>query len=195
MCAERRRARKGRPRQSIPEPLPDDLFDYADDPTPDGRTRASDAPLLGPDGQRMRVTDDWPENIPVTEAEIDVGAFLFGFFGANIYDAGISGCIKTCRRMFHQLNRLHLRTAHSTQHGCQISTTYIGHLSIDHHQYIGASTQGNIAIFIDRYAWCSFQYFQNTAAGCVDTTLNIYNRFSVHLFDQWLFCRYRYFSK
>ena len=78
MCAERRRARKGRPRQSIPEPLPDDLFDYADDPTPDGRTRASDAPLLGPDGQRMRVIDDWPENIPVTEAEIDVFERWFG---------------------------------------------------------------------------------------------------------------------
>ena len=77
MCAERR-ARKGRPRQSIPEPLPDDLFDYADDPTPDGWTRADDTPLLGPDGQRMRVTDDWPEDIPVTEAEIDVFERWFG---------------------------------------------------------------------------------------------------------------------
>ena len=78
MCAERRRARRGRPRQSIPEPLPDDLFDYADDPTPDGRTRAGNMPLLGPDGQRMRVTDDWPEDIPVTEAEIDVFERWFG---------------------------------------------------------------------------------------------------------------------
>ncbi|GHC65107.1 hypothetical protein [Limoniibacter endophyticus] len=78
MCAERRRARKGRPRQSIPELLPDDLFDYADDPTPDDRTRAGDAPLLGSDGQRMRVTDDWPAEIPVTEAEIDVFERWFG---------------------------------------------------------------------------------------------------------------------
>lgn len=78
MCAERHRARKGRPRQSIPEPLPDDLFDYADDPTPDDRTRAGNTPLLGPDGQRMRVTDDWPEDIPVTEAEIDVFERWFG---------------------------------------------------------------------------------------------------------------------
>ncbi|WP_423212016.1 hypothetical protein [Paracoccus yeei] len=39
MCAERRRARKGRPRQPVPETLPDDLFDYADEPTPDGRER------------------------------------------------------------------------------------------------------------------------------------------------------------
>ncbi|WP_157020356.1 hypothetical protein [Mesorhizobium xinjiangense] len=78
MCAERRRARKGRPRQSIPEALPDDLFDYADEPAPDGRTRADDTPLLGPDGQKMRVTDDWPEDIPVTEAEIDVFERWFG---------------------------------------------------------------------------------------------------------------------
>jgi hypothetical protein len=78
MCAERRRARKGRPRQSIPEALPDDHFDYADEPTPDGRTRADDTLLLGPDGQKMRVTDDWPEDIPVTEAEIDVFERWFG---------------------------------------------------------------------------------------------------------------------
>lgn len=78
MCAERCRARKGRPRQSIPEPLPDDLFDYADDLAPNGRTRPGYTPLLGPYGQIMRVTDDWPEDIPVTEAEIDVFERWFG---------------------------------------------------------------------------------------------------------------------
>jgi hypothetical protein len=78
MCAERRRARKGRPRKSIPEPLPDDLFDYAADSAPDGRARAIDAPLLAPNGRRMRVTDDWPDNVPVTEAEIDVFERWFG---------------------------------------------------------------------------------------------------------------------
>lgn len=78
MCAEHRRARKGRPRQSTPEPLPDDLFDYFDNSTPDGRARPGDAPLLGRDGRRMRVTDDWPEDIPVTEAEIDVFERWFG---------------------------------------------------------------------------------------------------------------------
>ncbi|PRD41670.1 hypothetical protein C5748_20570 [Phyllobacterium phragmitis] len=78
MCAERRHARKGRPRQPVPETLPDDLFDYADDPAPDGRARAGDAPLLAPNGQRMRVTDDWPEDIPVIEAEIDVFERWFG---------------------------------------------------------------------------------------------------------------------
>jgi len=78
MCPERRRARKGRLRQSVPKALPDDLFDYADDPAPDGRAQAGNTPLLGPDGQIMRVTDDWPEDIPVTEAEIDVFERWFG---------------------------------------------------------------------------------------------------------------------
>ena len=78
MCAQRRRAQPGRPRQSAPRTLPDDLFDYADDPTPESRARAEDTPLLGPDGQRTRVTDDWPEDIPVTEAEIDVFERWFG---------------------------------------------------------------------------------------------------------------------
>lgn len=78
MSTERRHAGKGRPRQLIPETLPDDLFDYADEPAPDGRTRAISAPLFGPDGQRVRVTDDWPEDIPVTEAEIDVFERWFG---------------------------------------------------------------------------------------------------------------------
>lgn len=78
MCAERRHARKGRPRQSSPEPLPDDLFDYADDPASDARAQAGNTPLLGPDGRIMRITDDWPEDVPVTEAEIDVFERWFG---------------------------------------------------------------------------------------------------------------------
>lgn len=41
MCAERHRARKRRPRQPAPETLPDDLFDYAEELTPDGRERRS----------------------------------------------------------------------------------------------------------------------------------------------------------
>ena len=78
MCAELRNARKGRPRQSIPEPLPDNLFDYLDEPALDGRARAGDAPLLAPNGQRMRVSDDWPEHVPVTKAEIEVFERWFG---------------------------------------------------------------------------------------------------------------------
>lgn len=78
MCAQRRRTNRGRPPQPAPKTLPEDLYDYNDDPQPsDGPQRAT-MPLLGPDGQRMRVTDDWPEDVPVTEAEIDVFERWFG---------------------------------------------------------------------------------------------------------------------
>ena len=78
MCAQRHRTRKGRPRQPAPKTLPNDLYDYDDDPAPSGRARNDDAPLLGPDGERMRVTDDWPDDVPVTEAEIEVFERWFG---------------------------------------------------------------------------------------------------------------------
>ena len=69
MCAERRRARKGRPRHPVPEALPDDLFDYADEPTPDGRERRR-SPL--------RIVDDWPEKVPITEEELQIFERYFG---------------------------------------------------------------------------------------------------------------------
>jgi hypothetical protein len=34
MCAEHRRAQRGRPKQPAPGTLPDDLYDYDDDPAP-----------------------------------------------------------------------------------------------------------------------------------------------------------------
>ena len=77
MCAERRRARKGRPRQSIPEPLPDDLFDYADEPTPDGRERRR-SPLRIVDVVSLPVFDDWPEKVPITEEELQIFERYFG---------------------------------------------------------------------------------------------------------------------
>ena len=77
MCAERRRARKGRPRQSIPEPLPDDLFDYADEPTPDGRERRR-SPLRIVDVESLPVFDDWPEKVPITEEELQIFERYFG---------------------------------------------------------------------------------------------------------------------
>lgn len=77
MCAERRRARKGRPRQSIPEALPDDLFDYADEPTPDGRERRS-SPLRIVDVETLPVFDDWPEKVPITEEELQIFERYFG---------------------------------------------------------------------------------------------------------------------
>lgn len=78
MCAKRRRSNRGRPPRPAPETLPDDLYDYDADPDPTGRMRRNDTPLLGPDGQRMRVTDDWPDYVPVAEAEIEVFERWFG---------------------------------------------------------------------------------------------------------------------
>ena len=77
MCAERRRARKGRPRQPVPETLPDDIFDYADDPTPDGRERRR-SPLRIVDVESLPVFDDWPEKVPITEEELQIFERYFG---------------------------------------------------------------------------------------------------------------------
>ena len=77
MCAERRRARKGRARQPVPETLPDDIFDYADDPTPDGRERRR-SPLRIVDVESLPVFDDWPEKVPITEEELQIFERYFG---------------------------------------------------------------------------------------------------------------------
>lgn len=77
MCAERRHARKGRPRQPVLETLPDDLFDYADDPTPDGRERRR-SPLRIVDVETLPVIDNWPEKVPITEAELEIFERYFG---------------------------------------------------------------------------------------------------------------------
>jgi len=77
MCAERRRARKGRPRHPVAEALPDDLFDYADEPTPDGRERRS-SPLRIVDVETLPVFDDWPEKVPITEQELQIFERYFG---------------------------------------------------------------------------------------------------------------------
>jgi len=78
MRAQRRRTKRGRPSQPAPKTLPDDLFEYDNDPAPRNGVQRSDMPLLGSDGQTMRVTDDWPEDIPVTEAEIQIFERWFG---------------------------------------------------------------------------------------------------------------------
>lgn len=77
MRMQRRRIRKGRPRQPIPQTLPDDLYAYADDPAPSPIRR----PHI-PDAVELRVTDDWPEYVPVTEAEIQV----FERWFADVFD-------------------------------------------------------------------------------------------------------------
>ena len=65
----------------VPGRLPDDLHTYADTPPP--RRRARPSPTPAP----MTVTDDWPEYIPVTEAEIAVFEAWFG----DILDELIQG--------------------------------------------------------------------------------------------------------
>ena len=92
MCAERRRARKGRQRQPVPEALPDDLFDYADEPTPDGRERRR-SPLRIVDVESLPVFDDWPEKVPITEEELQIFERYFGdvldqLFGSVDADPG-----------------------------------------------------------------------------------------------------------
>ncbi|WP_082407583.1 hypothetical protein [Mesorhizobium sp. 1M-11] len=76
MCAQRRRARKGRPRLPVPKTLPDNLYDYADDFTLT-LSRPRDH-IRRADGGPLRVVDDWPEYVPVTEAEIQVFERWFG---------------------------------------------------------------------------------------------------------------------
>lgn len=78
MRAQRPRTRRGRPSRPAPKALPDDLFEYDNDPAPRNGVRRGDTPLLGADGRTMRVADDWPDDIPVTEAEIQVFERWFG---------------------------------------------------------------------------------------------------------------------
>ncbi|MDR6955595.1 hypothetical protein [Ancylobacter sp. 3268] len=52
--------------------MPDNLYTYAETPPPRRRTRSP--PASAP----LTITDDWPEYIPVTEAEIAVFEAWFG---------------------------------------------------------------------------------------------------------------------
>lgn len=67
------RCRKSKP-DKIPAPgePPDDLYDYAHLPT-----RRPGRPVPD-DLSTWTVTDDWPEDVPVTEAEIEVFEAWFG---------------------------------------------------------------------------------------------------------------------
>ena len=67
------RERKPRTRNPTTEAgLPDDLYDYARPPARRvGRPEAEDTTT-------WTVTDDWPDEVPITEAEIDVFEAWFG---------------------------------------------------------------------------------------------------------------------
>jgi hypothetical protein len=73
MSRSRAHRRKGRPRRPIHGALPDDLYDYyTQEPTPKrGHPPTATA-------ETWSVVDDWPERVPVTEAEVDVFEAWFG---------------------------------------------------------------------------------------------------------------------
>ena len=77
-----------RSRRHKPEPLPDDLYDYAVDPAPSRRPPRRKA--SGKWHDNLRITDDWPDRVPVTEEEVDVFERYFGdlldrLFGEPLY--------------------------------------------------------------------------------------------------------------
>ena len=81
MRAKRRLAHRGRPRRQAPQTLPEDLYDYDDDPAP----RISPPRGSPPDAfdvEKLPVIDDWPEKVPITEAEIQV----FERWFADVFD-------------------------------------------------------------------------------------------------------------
>ena len=81
MSTKHRHGSRGRPRQPVPKTLPDDLYDYSDDPMP--RVSPSRGrPLHLFDVERLPVIDDWPEDVPITEAEIQV----FERWFADVFD-------------------------------------------------------------------------------------------------------------
>ena len=79
MCAEHSHARRGRPRRPVPQDLPDDLYDYVGDPTSPTPRRRNPSPGTF-NVENLPVIDDWPERVPVTEAEVDIFERYFGDF-------------------------------------------------------------------------------------------------------------------
>lgn len=76
------RSRSGRgkrhPRHPTPGILPDDLYDYY---TAEPEPRLGSTPRVV-DPTTWRVVDDWPEKVPLTEAEIEV----FERWFADVFD-------------------------------------------------------------------------------------------------------------
>lgn len=78
MCAEHSRARRGRPPRLVPQDLPDDLYDYGGDSAPSSAPRRRNPSPDAFDVEKLPVIDDWPERVPVTEAEVDIFERYFG---------------------------------------------------------------------------------------------------------------------
>jgi hypothetical protein len=82
--------RRSRSRRPAPETLPDDLYFYLDTANDDQpaeperrpkRARRRSSPPKD-DPTTWRVVDDWPEKVPITEAEIEV----FERYFADVFD-------------------------------------------------------------------------------------------------------------
>lgn len=87
MSAQHSRARRGRPRRPVPQDLPDDLYDYGGDTAPARTPRRRNPSSDTFDVEKLPVIDDWPERVPVTEAEVEIferyfGAVLDRLFGS-----------------------------------------------------------------------------------------------------------------
>lgn len=104
MSEQRTPRRRNRSRRPAPEALPDDLYVYLDtanDDPPDEpecrpeRTRRRSSPPRE-DHSSWRVVDDWPEKVPITEAEIEVFEHYFAdvfnrLFGPIDFEAEDNG--------------------------------------------------------------------------------------------------------
>jgi hypothetical protein len=75
-------SQKSQPRHAPGGALFDDLYDYARAPARPGRRRANRASVT------WTVTDDWPKDVPVTEAEIDVFEAWFGDLFDELFGEG-----------------------------------------------------------------------------------------------------------
>jgi hypothetical protein len=73
---------KTRQRRATARAPLDNLYDYARTPARPGRRRAKRASVT------WTVTDDWPKDVPVTEAEIDVFEAWFGDLFDELFGEG-----------------------------------------------------------------------------------------------------------
>ncbi|WP_114229172.1 MULTISPECIES: hypothetical protein [Pseudomonadota] len=65
--------------RAAPGILPDDLYDYIDEAEGEAAPPASvKSRPVDPSLTHWTVSDDWPERVPVTEAEIDLFEAWFG---------------------------------------------------------------------------------------------------------------------
>lgn len=78
MCAQSPRVPGGPQRQPIQRGLPDDLYDYADDPEQAPTRRRRQPAHAAFNVGMLLVVDDWPDHVPVTKAEVDAFERYFG---------------------------------------------------------------------------------------------------------------------